>query len=44
MIILIILLFLKVMGESSFEIFATKNKVVYVSITVNVSNELTTAK
>ena len=32
------------MGESSIEIFATNNKIVYVSPTVHVSNKLTRAK
>ena len=40
----IIITDIKVMGESSIEIFATKNKVVYVSPTVHVSNKLTRAK
>ena len=35
--------YLKVIGESSIEIFITKNKVVYVSPTVHVSNKLSTA-
>ena len=35
---------LKVMGESSIEVFAIKNKIVYVSPTVHVSNKLTGAK
>ena len=35
---------LKVTGESSIEIFATNNKVVYISSTVHVSNELIRAK
>ena len=33
-----------VTGESSIETFATKNKIVYVSPAVHVSNELTRAK
>ena len=35
---------LKVTGESSIEMFATKNKVVYVSPAVYVSNKLTRAR
>ena len=34
----------KVTGQSSIEIFATKNKVVYVSPTMHISNKLTRAK
>ena len=35
---------IKVTGQSSTELFTTRNKVVYVSPTVHVSNKLTRAK